>query len=278
LEGTEGVDVAGSVNMMSYLFDCYSYYGKEESESRAGDHNESGSGVGDYNESGSGTGGNDHNHDYDQGALTYELEYLVAGHSADVENMKAVANRILLMRFLVNYQHAITDPGLQSEIQLMAAALAGVLQFPGAEPAVKVLLTAAISYAESLLELRSLLHGKKVALVKNSSNWNLSFSNAPKLLANKGSVINVSQGVSYKDYLMLFLAIRIKSKTLIYRMMDIMQVNTQLHEPGFLMKDCIFSLTWDIKLSCARWFFSFPGVNKTTDSHFTMDIERFVSY
>ena len=38
-----------------------------------------------------------------ESALQYETEYLIAGKASDRENLKAVANRILGLRFLANY-------------------------------------------------------------------------------------------------------------------------------------------------------------------------------
>lgn len=48
----------------------------------------------------------------------------------------------------------------------------------------------------------------------------------------------------YKDYLKLFLLTKGNSRTVCYRMMDIMQENIASKEPGFLMENCLFSYSW----------------------------------
>lgn len=240
------LDIAENKILLDYLFQHFSCYGKKV---------------------GSG-----------QTALQYELEYLTAGKSTDRDNLRCVADRIMLMRFLVNYGYASHDSKLQSEAAAMSEALAGFLGFPEGQKAVQVLLTAAISYGESLLELHTLMSGGKIALFKNSSNWNISFENAPVQLKNKSPVKKAENGIGYEDYLKLFICLKLQKEFFIYRVMDIMQVNTELFEPGFRMEDCLFSFEWNMKLRCSRWFVNFPGMHASLNQFFSMEITRYAGY
>lgn len=240
--------LAGSIldnRLPEYMTDCFSFYGEEESE--------------------------------DTTALKYELEYIAAAKASDLDNLKYVVNRIMLIRFITNYSYACQDPVISAEAELMADALMGYLGMPVAAPAVKILLIAAISYGESLLELHALLKGEKVAMVKNSGNWNLSFFDMAGKLAAKASIHEVESGISYKDYL-LFLCLKNSETTILYRMMDIMQLNARLHEPGFRMEDCLFSFRWNVRMACLRWFVNIPGVSGSGGSYYELETERFVSY
>ena len=243
---TGNVSTGWDQSLAQYLKECFSCYGKKAGE--------------------------------DKTALMYELEYLAAGRASDKENLKAVADRILWMRFLTNYSYASRDAGIQAEAGTIALALAGILQFPEAAEAVQVLLTAALSYGESVLELHALLSGSRLALIKNGSNWNLTFANAAEKLQNKAAVKGVEGGVSYQDYLMVLLALKNADGSLIWRMMDLMQANTALHEPGFRMEDSLFSFDWKVRLACGRWFHVFPGNSAAGDHHFIMEVEKRVSY
>ena len=51
-------------------------------------------------------------------------------------------------------------------------------------------------------------------------------------------------GASDMLYLKLFLLTKGNSRTVCYRMMDIMQENIASKEPGFLMENCLFSYSW----------------------------------
>ena len=213
----------------------------------------------------------------DETALKYELEYIAGGKSSDLANLKYVVNRILLIRFITNYAYASRDSSITSQAKLMAEAIAGYFGMPQAADAVKVLLVAALSYSESLLELHALLKGEKVALVKNSENWNLSFVTCPVKLATKASIKEVNTGISYRDYL-LFFCLMNSETSILYRMMDIMQLNARLHEPGFRMEDCLFSFKWKVRLACPKWFVNIPGIGKGGGQYYELETDRYVSY
>ena len=246
LSGMESIDLKEGAYLMDYLFECFSHYEDKPAK--------------------------------DKTALKYELEYIIAGRKTDQDNLRIVADRILMIRFLTNYAYASGDPAINGEAELMAAAVMGILGLPEGKEAVKTLLIAALSLGESVLELHAVMNGERVALVKNSSNWNISFSTAPGLLIQKSLLHPAKTGVGYEDYLRLFLAAGMKKNILIYRVMDIMQVNAGLEEAGFRMADALFFFEWDISCQCPRWFINLPGAGKGTDSFFRVDIHRRVSY
>ncbi len=181
--------------------------------------------------------------------LFYETEYLINGKSSDLENLKSTANYILLLRFINNYGFTGRDTGIKAQIDTMASALAGVLGMPQTTKGIQMLIRAAVSYGESLLEVHTLFAGGEIPLIKDKSNWNLELKTMVRQLKEKRLVKKGKQNVSYKDYLKMLLFIRGSSKTLCYRMMDIMQENITCKEPGFLMKDCLFSYKWKGRLS-----------------------------
>lgn len=213
-----------------------------------------------------------------ESALQYETEYLIAGKASDRENLKAVANRILGLRFLANYVYLSGSSEWKAASGSAAAALTGLLGFPQAKKAVEVLLTAAVSFGESMLDVHALFAGEKVPIMKDASTWNLTLQNAAVLLKNKGPVKQGKRNAGYEDYLKLLLAARMKRELLLFRMMDLMQANVALEEPGFLMGECLFAFRWEAKISCAGWFRIFPGVGRGGSGGFTMEVERMNSY
>ena len=213
-----------------------------------------------------------------ESALQYETEYLIAGKASDRENLKAVANRILGLRFLANYVYLSGSSEWKAASGSAAAALTGLLGFPQAKKAVEVLLTAAVSFGESMLDVHALFAGEKVPIMKDASTWNLTLQNAAALLKNKGPVKQGKRNAGYEDYLKLLLAARMKRELLLFRMMDLMQANVALEEPGFLMEECLFAFRWKAEISCAGWFRIFPGVGRGGSGGFTMEVERMNSY
>lgn len=176
--------------------------------------------------------------------LFYETEYLINGKASDLENLKSTANGILLLRFINNYIFTGKDADMKAQIATMAAALAGVLGMPQTTKGIEVVIRTAISYGETLLELHTLFNGGEIPLTKSKENWNLELKTMVKQLKEKQKVKKGKQNVSYKDYLKLLLYAKGNTKVLCYRMMDIMQENVAGKEPGFLMKNSLFSYRW----------------------------------
>jgi len=214
----------------------------------------------------------------DQEALHYEIEYLIAGKDNDRDNLRIIADRILLTRFLINYSFARSSSVIREETGQMADKLTGNLGFPEGKEAVQTLLTAALCYGESILELHTLLNGGKAALTKNASNWNLSFDNAADVLKTKKAVKGAGEGASYKDYLSWMVCHRLKKPAFPYRMMDIMECNAKLYEPGFRMADCLFSFRLKAMVSCSRWFTYLAGEEIGNGPFFTVNTDNMVSY
>lgn len=197
--------------IISYIEDCFSFYGGSDKKDNA---------------------------------LLYEVEYLISGKNSDIDNLKRVANYILLLRFINNYIFTGKDTQMKTHINTMASAITGVMGMPQTMKAVQVLIRMAISYGESLLELHTLFSGGEVPLIKDKTTWNLTLKTMAEQLRNKQIVKKGKKNISYKDYLKLFLLTKGNSRIVCYRMMDIMQENIASKEPGFLMENCLFSYSW----------------------------------
>lgn len=198
----------------------------------------------DYSEEGKGE-----KNDVQEQVLAYEKEYLIKGQPSDLDNLKRVANDILLLRFINNYIFTGRDAEIQSQVNIMASALTGVVGIPQTAKAVQMMLRAALSYGESLLELHTLFEGGEISLTKDRGNWNLELKTMVKQLKEKKAVKKGKHNISYKDYLKVLLFMKGNSTILCYRMMDIMQENIACKEAGFLMENCLFSYKWKGSLS-----------------------------
>ena len=198
----------------------------------------------DYSEEGKGK-----KNDVQEQVLAYEKEYLIKGQPSDLDNLKRVANDILLLRFINNYIFTGRDAEIQSQVNIMASALTGVVGIPQTAKAVQMMLRAALSYGESLLELHTLFEGGEISLTKDRENWNLELKTMVKQLKEKKAVKKGKHNISYKDYLKVLLFMKGNSTILCYRMMDIMQENIACKEAGFLMENCLFSYKWKGSLS-----------------------------
>lgn len=141
------------------------------------------------------------------GGLAYELEYILAGKSSDMENLKGAVHRLLLVREGSNFLYAVSNEEMKQQALFLAAALVGGAAVPGLATAVQMALLAAWAYGESLLDVRILLAGGRVPMVKTGESWRLTLDqlgNLTQALAqcDEGG----GEGFSYEDYLWMLLA------------------------------------------------------------------------
>lgn len=186
--------------------------------------------------------------------LHYEMEYLVSGKENDKDNLKYVADRIFLIRFVMNYAYASTNSTLVSQANAIGAVVSGAFGMPVLEEAVKVVLLASLSYGESLLDVHSLFEGKKIPFMKDTATWTISFENAGMHLKEKTIVKEGTMNMDYVDYIKLLLGTKMNTNKQILRMADIMQSNIRLDEEGFLMKDALGAFGWEADFECISWF------------------------
>lgn len=143
----------------------------------------------------------------DNRSLSYEVEYILNGEDSDKDNLEAAVNKILLIRTGLNYAYLLTDSVKQAEAETAALGLSSLVGLPIASGLVKQALLAAWAFGEGIMDLRSLLEGKKAAVVKSSETWQLSLSNLMNLVKGEdlqeGS--DTEGGIDYKGYLRVLL-------------------------------------------------------------------------
>ena len=186
-----------------------------------------------------------------EGALEYQNEYILMGKSSDEENLKAVANRILLLREGINFLYILSDTKMKSQVTALAAGIAGAAPVPGLTAALEAVLMLAWAYGESLLDVRTLMSGGRVPAAKDASTWKLSLSN----LARVTELLDECDdgggtGQDYTDYLRILLFAGEKSRYPM-RALDMM-------ESGFASKE-VRADAWVVKASVqADW--KFPAI------------------
>lgn len=165
------------------------------------------------------------------GALAYQAEYIVGGRGSDRENLKKTVNRMLLLREAANAAYLYTDPEKRAQSGALAASLCTALLIPEGAFAVEKLLLLGWAYGESLLDVRQLMAGGKVPLVKSSASWQLELTDIGQIftLLRDGQAQNTS-GLDYNDYLQILL-FATSGHNLTFRCMDMIEQNIRL-KPG----------------------------------------------
>lgn len=189
----------------AYIFQKYGYYGQEK----------------------------------ENAALDYQVEYLLGGKDSDIENLKATAEKLLLLREASNAAYLYGDAAKRAEITSMAASVSAVALAPYLQPMLEISILFAWAYIESIQDVKLLLAGGKVPLFKSGPDWR----------TDLGSILNFSgasvgkeesRGLAYQQYLSMVLLLE-KEEKLLFSMMDVMEMDirkTAYHE-NFRMDGCV---------------------------------------
>ena len=114
-----------------------------------------------------------------------------------------------------------------------ALGLSTLAAAPEAASMVKQALLFAWSYGESIVDLRSLMEGERVPIVKTSETWQLQLSNIFQLESNAeiGKEAELSDGITYREYLKVLLFAE-RRETLCMRALDLLELNTGIQADG----------------------------------------------
>ena len=184
-------------------------------------------------------------------ALDYQLEYFLLGKDSDLENLKGVANRLLLTREAANFLHIFTDSTKRAQVSSMALIIASAIGVPAAAQAVEGVLMLMWAFGESVVDVRALFRGEKVPLVKNSTTWQVSLdnlANLPELM--NGELGEQEHGLDYKGYLRILLSLK-SDEEKVARAMDIVEMTMRgkSGRENFKLDSCLYSLDIDVKMS-----------------------------
>lgn len=160
----------------------------------------------------------------DGNTLDYELEYLVAGKGSDRENLQSVINQLTLMREVVNFVYLQSDQEKQ-ELALAVATVIGTATLsPEMIPALKQGILAAWAYAESLSDVRLLLDGQKVSLMKTQDQWHTDLLH---LESSISGTEKQEEGLDYEQYLRILMW-KTRETVLTQRAMDLIEAKEQI--------------------------------------------------
>lgn len=180
--------------------------------------------------------------------LQYELEYLYGGSKSDRDNLVAVVNKLMLLRQISNHIYLWSDGGKVAEADVAATAIASAALMPQIQPLVKLSLMFAWAYGESVGDLRILLDGGKIPLLKSHGDWRLQFDSLADFKEQSSGRENGGRGLSYREHIrLLLLAMNKETKTM--RFMDIleMDIRTTNGNENFRLDGCVDQLMAEVR-------------------------------
>lgn len=194
--------------------------------------------------------------------LSYELEYLIGGKDNDIENLRTVVNYLLLIREAANLIYLFSDMEKVQQAQLLATALAGITANPAIIEVVKIGLLAAWAYGESVLDVRALLIGNKIPLIKSKDTWTLALENIGSVSEEYMVAKESRHGISYSAYLGILLLFK-TDKELAYRSMDVQEITLQKTAGSLRMDQLVVNLKAELVYEYAPVFRSLKSIEAT---------------
>ncbi|MDR1764672.1 MAG: DUF5702 domain-containing protein [Lachnospiraceae bacterium] len=215
--------------------------------------------------------------------VQYELEYLVGGCDKDTDNLQATLLGILAVREGFNLIHLLSDSPKQAEARALAATLAGVTGMAVLLEVFYYFVLLIWALGEGVMDLRTLLAGGKVPLIKSAQDWKLSIEGLLSLGKSKNAPVetetNIS-GVGYVGYVkMLLLCMKPSDKYA--RMMDVMQMNIRRSQPQFVISECLCATGINATFDAKHLFFSLPFVERVVgggETAYTISVSTYKKY
>lgn len=175
----------------------------------------------------------------EDGCLCYQVEYLLNGQETDKKNLEGTMWKLCGLRSAANLLHLYGDEAKRAAAQTVAAAAAGVILMPELEPVIETSLLLGWAYVEGMYDVKVLLKGGKVPLIKSTEDWHYDLDS---ILENANMQVEGGnrKGLEYADYLRILLLLT-NGETTVFRFMDIVEMDIR-KTPGnkdFRMDGCI---------------------------------------
>lgn len=189
--------------------------------------------------------------------MNYEVEYLLSGKDSDIENLKGTVTRLLAIRTAANFLYLSNNIEKQEQAGILALSIAGVSANPILVETVKTAIVTAWAFAESVLDIRTLLTGGKIALLKSETSWTLDIDDITKLNDGYPKAKNCKDGLSYEEYLGILLLLQ-SDKVTAMRTMDVQEqtLREMYGDKSIKMEDWMIELKASVSYGYHPVFFS----------------------
>lgn len=157
--------------------------------------------------------------------LDYQLEYVLCGKATDRENLETALQTVFFLREGVNYVFLLSHPSFSKQAEALALLLGGMTGSTSLIKALKHLILLGWACGESMVEVRQLLGGYELSVIKEEEDWQVSLSELLWLAGNPGiydAQKNTQKGIGYEGYLRMLLMLK-SEEELAMRALDVIE-------------------------------------------------------
>ncbi len=164
-----------------------------------------------------------------------EAEYILSGEYSDEDNEKKAERIIKAMRTPLNLAHIYADADKRN----LVITAAQLITPGGAAAATQLALASAWAYAEADNDVRLLLGGRKVPLIKDSSTWAVELDSVIDKITGKTVYPEEERGYGYEGYMQMMLFL-MDDELKTARILDLIQINMRKNHYGdFLIQEYV---------------------------------------
>ena len=163
----------------------------------------------------------------DTGLLKYQIEYILYGFNSDAGNLRRSVEVLSALRLAANLTSIYMDSARQSQAEVAAAVICTLLLSPELTESMTTFILGSWALAETVSDMRQLLGGGRVPLIKENGDWNISLIDLFTGNLSGSSYSKNTTGLSYQDYLRIFLGLMDKN-TKAARSLDIVEMDIRL--------------------------------------------------
>jgi hypothetical protein len=171
--------------------------------------------------------------------LQYQTEYIIGGKADDASNLRSVMDKILLVRLGMNYIYLLSSADKAAEIYEVSSIIGAILLMPEGIEVIAQIVRMLWAYAESMMDVKSLLSGGNVPIFKDSATWQVSLS-LFSWMDKDTKPQKKEKGLSYSEYLRLLMYI-MPFDDLIGRTSDMIEYNRRKTDEKFRLDLCLDS-------------------------------------
>ena len=195
------------------------------------------------------------------------MEYLLYGNGSDRENLSDAAHRLLAVRSGLNLIHILSDNAKRAQARELAAVITGAGSITPLILVTTFFVMSVWALGEALMDVKGLLAGRKVMLLKAAEDWTLSVENLLALGRDgKPDTGGGERGLSYLSWLkiLLFVEPLVRQE---YRIMDVIELNLGQGNSGFRMRNGVYQVDMSGRVCGKHLFFSPAFVENITGNH-----------
>ena len=182
--------------------------------------------------------------------LSYELEYILCGKDNDKDNITATVAMMFALRYAANALYILSSETVMAQAEAAAVAVSLATLCPEIkEPLTQVILYS-WAFAESCVDMRTLLDGGKVPIIKSEES--MVIDSVPKVIGYRLCLDDgktVETGLSYVNYMQL-LMLPVSQEKKLERSIDLIENRLRNSEGNgnFKMDNCIEYLEAQVRI------------------------------